>query len=123
MITGLGIDIVEIDRIQRVVEKWTEKFLQRIFTDSEIAYCQSRVNASQHFAARFAAKEAFAKATGTGWTDQFRWKDVEVENEFTGQPRLVLHGAMKELFSHHVVHLTLSHTHLTAAAVVVLEQT
>ena len=122
MITGLGIDIVEIDRIHHVVEKWTEKFLQRVFTDKEIDYCRSRVNAAQHFAARFAAKEAFAKATAMGWTDKFRWKDVEVENEFTGQPRLVLHGAMAEEFAACDFHLSLSHTHLSAAAVVVMEQ-
>ena len=122
MITGLGIDIVEIDRIAHIVEKWTEKFLQRIFTEREIEYCRSKPNAPQHFAARFAAKEAFAKAITTGWNETFHWKDVEVENEFTGQPRLVLHGGMAERFSSARIHLSLSHTHTTAAAVVILER-
>lgn len=122
MITGIGIDIVEIDRVARIVEKWTEKFLEKIFTDGEIEYCRSKTNAAQHFAARFAAKEAFAKAIATGWSETFHWKEVEVNNEFSGKPTLVLHGKTKERFADVVIHLSLSHTHATAAAFVILEK-
>ncbi len=121
MITGIGIDVVEIDRIERVITKWTEKFLERIFTAKEIEYCRSRVNAAQHFAARFAAKEAFAKAIATGWAEAFHWQDIEIENELSGRPRIVLHRSLGQRYGHATIHLSLTHTHATAAAVVILE--
>jgi holo-[acyl-carrier protein] synthase len=122
MISGTGIDVVDIERIDHVISKWTDKFLDRIFTQGEIDYCRSRVNATQHFAARFAAKEAFAKAIATGWAEAFHWQHIEVENEFSGRPCIVLHGSLKERFGNARIHLSMSHTHATAVAMVVIEE-
>ena len=76
MVKGIGIDVVEIKRIREIMDKWGDKFLKKVFTEREISYAQSKINPAQHFAARFAAKEAFAKAAATGWKGSFRWKDI-----------------------------------------------
>lgn len=121
MIKGVGIDAIEIERIERVIAQWDQHFLRKIFTPREIAYCKSKPNTIQHFAVRFAAKEAFAKAIATGWRSAFRWQDVEIENDLAGKPKIVLHGRLEQQFSLAAVHLSLSHTHTNAVAVVVLE--
>jgi holo-[acyl-carrier protein] synthase len=121
MIKGIGVDTIEIDRIGRVIKQWDRHFLRKIFTPREIAYCQSKPNTIQHFAVRFAAKEAFAKAIATGWRSTFRWQDVEIENDLAGKPKIVLHGKLEQQFSLAAVHLSLSHTHTSAVAMVVLE--
>ncbi len=122
MIKGIGVDIIEIGRITKSVEELGDVFLQKIFTAREIAYCNSKPNAHQHFAARFAAKEALSKAVATGWSGEFKWKDVEVSNESSGKPLLTLHGSMKEILSHCSVLVSLSHSDHHVVAIVVLEE-
>lgn len=121
MIRGIGIDIEMISRIADVMKRWDTAFLERIFTQRERDYCVTKGNPPQHFAARFAAKEAFSKAIGTGWTGQFHWTDVEVENDETGKPSLQLHGELEKYLSTSFLHLSLSHTADYVAAVVVVE--
>ena len=123
MVRGIGVDIIEIGRIRKSIEDLGDHFVQKIFTAQEIAYCTAKPNAVQHFAARFAAKEALSKALSTGWSGEFRWKDVEVMNEPSGNPILALHGTMKEMLSHCSVFVSLSHSDNHVVAMVVIEET
>lgn len=95
MVLGIGIDLIEIDRIASSVEKFGDKFLNKIFTEGELEYCLSKKNKNQHLAARFAAKEAISKALATGWNADFRWKDVEIYNLKSGLPKVRLYGKLK----------------------------
>jgi holo-[acyl-carrier protein] synthase len=106
----LGVDIVEVDRVRRLANRYGDRFLRRIFTDNELATCLAKVRPSESLAARFAAKEAFAKA----WrgANAPRWKDVEVVMDGS-RPRFKLHGAAAGCRAH----LSLSHTHQFAVAV------
>ena len=122
MIYGVGIDMELISRIEKSIEQFDHAFLKKIYTPVEIAYCSSKGKPSQHFAARFAAKEAFAKAIGTGWQAQFRWLDVEVVNDQLGKPSIRLYNELANYFSSYILHLSLSHTADSVAAVVVVEQ-
>lgn len=99
MVIGLGIDIIEIDRIKSSIENYGEKFLSKIFTPAEINYCQSKANKFQHFAARFAAKEAVYKALATGWQEVLSWQDIEIFNEATGMPQVSMRGRLKEFLA------------------------
>ena len=93
---GIGTDIIEISRIAQMIEKHNGTFLERVFTTEEIRYCSERSKASnQHFAGRWAAKEAALKALGTGWAKGILWTDMEVVNEASGRPRLNVSGAAK----------------------------
>ena len=121
MIQGIGVDIIEIKRIQSSIEQFGDKFLSKIFTDSEIAYCRARKNPVQHFAARFAAKEAVSKALATGWAGEFEWKNVEVTNELSGKPNVLLHGSTATALAKSVVHLSLSHSDMSVVAFAVIE--
>jgi holo-[acyl-carrier protein] synthase len=99
MVIGVGIDIIEISRIQESIDKFGDNFLNKIFTKKEIEYCSSKPNKYQHYAARFAAKEAVAKALSTGWNKEFNWKNVEIFNELNGMPIVKLHGKLKSFLS------------------------
>jgi holo-[acyl-carrier protein] synthase len=125
MIVGLGTDMIEIGRIERSLEQFGERFLDRIFTPSEIAYCQrKKKHAAESFAARFAAKEAGAKALGTGISRGVTWKEIEVRREPSGKPTLHLTGRARELADQiGIARLSLSLTHSRdlALAVVVAE--
>lgn len=92
MIIGIGTDIIECGRIGRMVEKHGDHFVQRVFTEQEIRYCSERKTSEQHFAGRWAAKEAVLKVLGTGWITGIDWKDVEVVNEASGAPYVKLHN-------------------------------
>jgi holo-[acyl-carrier protein] synthase len=120
MIRGIGIDIVDAGRIRRLVEGEELRFLEKVFTRTEIAYCNAKQNRYQHFAARFAAKEAVSKALATGWAGDFRWKDVEVTNDVSGQPRVSVHGRLREHLGSARILVSLSHadTHVVAMAVI-----
>jgi len=96
MIFGIGIDIIEIDRIKQSVDRFEEHFLNKLFTTTELEYSLSKGNKYQHLAARFAAKEAIAKALATGWSEGFRWKDIEIYNEPNGMPKVRLLGNLKD---------------------------
>lgn len=122
MIQGIGVDLIEIERIRGSIEEFGETFLRKIFTDEEIAYCRSRKNPVQHFAARFAAKEAVSKALSTGWSGEFEWKNIEVSNELSGKPLIVLHGKTAEVLDKSVVHISLSHSDTAVAAFALIEK-
>lgn len=123
MVRGIGVDIIEIDRIHQSIEEFGGHFLHKIFTPGEIAYCSAKPIAAQHFAARYAAKEALSKALSTGWAGEFRWKDVEIFNEPSGKPRVELHGTLREKLAHCSVLVSLSHSDSLVVAMVVIEDT
>lgn len=120
MILGTGIDIVEIERIKLTITKWGSRFLNKVFTDNEIAYCNSKADPAQHFAVRFAAKEAFYKALPQNREYTFSWKDIEVISEKSGNPLLKTSGISGRL-GDISVHLSLSHSKESAVAVVIIE--
>lgn len=125
MVLGIGIDIIEIERIQKSVERFGDRFLEKVFTSSEIEYCCSKKNMHQHLAARFAAKEAVAKALSDAWDGGFKWKDIEVYNELSGKPSVNLYGGLKEYMgSDKDLKLTMSHSehYVTAFAIVSLKK-
>src|SRR5215470_13437561 len=93
---GIGTDIVEVLRIAQMIERHGELFLARVYTQHEIEYCSARKAATQHYAGRWAAKEAILKALGTGWAKGIAWTDIEVRNGFGGQPRVLVCGEAKE---------------------------
>lgn len=123
MIFGIGIDIVEVERIQKSIENYGDRFRNKLFAENEIEYCERWKDKKYvHYAARFAAKEAFSKAISTGITQGFSFKDVAIQNEPSGQPILVLGGEMKEKYGHLKSYVTLSHTDNNAVAAIVLEE-
>jgi holo-[acyl-carrier protein] synthase len=124
MVLGLGTDLIETKRVQESIERFGERFLERVFTMGEIAYCRRKKNASESFAARFAAKEAGAKALGTGISRGVNWKELEVRREVSGKPTLHLSGRAAELAEAMGVRrlqLSLTHSRELAMAVVVAE--
>jgi holo-[acyl-carrier protein] synthase len=124
MILGMGNDIFEVDRMKQDLEQGGLEFRDRLFTAEEIAYCESKRYAAQHYAARFAAKEAFLKALNTGLRNGLTWKDIEVRHNADGAPELVLSGEARELAAQRGIEktfLSLSHTSSLAMASVVLE--
>ena len=124
MIVGIGVDLVDIKRVQQMTEK-NEAFVERVFTSGEIAYCRSKENPSHHFAARFAAKEAVLKALGTGWYDTVRWTEIEIESAEGKGPMVQLRGATKQLADSvgvRRIHASLTHAGEYAVAQVVMEK-
>jgi holo-[acyl-carrier protein] synthase len=96
-ISGIGVDLVSVPRMRAMIDRWQDRFLRRVFTEGEIAYCRDRADPAPHFAARFAAKEAGLKALGTGLQFGVRWRELEVRRERTQAPTLVLSGRSKEI--------------------------
>ena len=96
-VVATGIDLVNIPRMRDVIARWDDRFLRRVFTDAEIAYCRARRDPVPHFAARFAAKEAAMKALGTGLSLGVRWRDLEVRRDRGQAPRLLMHGRSREI--------------------------
>lgn len=124
MILGLGIDIIEVARIESSHEKFGDRFIRRILRPDEIAYCLSHRRPGPFLAARFAAKEAISKAFGTGIGAQLGWQDMEVRHEESGRPYVLLHDAGLTLLRERggrTVHLSISHTENYAAVVAVME--
>ncbi|MEJ7623980.1 MAG: holo-ACP synthase [Pyrinomonadaceae bacterium] len=124
MILGTGIDIVEVYRIKQTIAR-TPRFAERVFTDAERAYCEARgVAAAQSYAGRFAAKEAFLKALGTGWRGKITWHDVEVVASQGGSPTLNITGEAFQIVKERGaerIHVAISHTAKYAVAQVILE--
>ncbi len=124
MIVGSGIDLVEIDRIQHSVERYGARFLNKVYTAAEQAYCLRKRNSAESLAARFAAKEAGAKALGTGMSRGVTWLEIEVVRQPGGRPSLKFHGRAAErarnLNALHAA-LSITHTNNLAMASVVLE--
>jgi holo-[acyl-carrier protein] synthase len=124
MVLGLGTDLIETRRVQESMNRFGERFLERIFSAGEIAYCKRKKNAAESFAARFAAKEAGAKALGTGISHGVSWKEFEVKREASGKPSLHLSGRAAELagaMGVKKIQLSLTHSRELAMAVVVVE--
>ena len=120
MIDSLGIDMVEVKRIRILMEKWGDRFLHRVFTPSEIAYCKSKSAPEQSFAARFAAKEAILKAIGTGLSQGIRWTSMEVVNDKNGSPSVKLGKRIKDKIGDKKILISMSHTKEYAVAQAVL---
>ena len=124
MIVGAGIDIAEVDRIGETIARFGRRFVERVFTEREIRYCESKANTVERYAARFAAKEAAMKAIGTGWSRGVRWQDLEVQRQPGGRPTMAFHGRAGEFLVQlgaTRAHLSLTHTKGVAMALVILE--
>ena len=124
MIVGTGIDIAEVGRIAKSIDRFGVRFTERVFTAEEIRYCESKANKVERYAARFAAKEAGMKAIGTGWRRGVRWQDFEVANLPSGKPTLRFHGQaarFAEALGVKSVALSLTHTAELGMAHVILE--
>lgn len=124
MVFGIGIDIIEIDRIKTSVEKYGDHFLNKIYTETELDYCLSKVNKHQHLAARFAAKEAVFKALTTGWNKDVGWKDIEIYNEPNGMPLVKLRGDLESFLSNGMrLKISMSHSrdYVTCVAIIFKE--
>jgi holo-[acyl-carrier protein] synthase len=124
MILGTGVDIAEVARIRESIERYSERFLRRIFTDGEIRYCEQRACRFESYAARFAAKEAGMKALGTGWSGGVRWRDIEVVRPPGQRPTIQFHGeaaAIAAKLGAKNIALSLTHTSAEALAHVILE--
>lgn len=117
---GVGIDLVSVRRLEQVIARWGSRFLDRIFTPGEIAFCESRHSKIQSYAARLAAKEALSKALGMGLGPGMRWRDIETVARASGRPVLVCRGTAGSLVAGRTVLLSLSHTDDHAAAVVLI---
>ena len=124
MICGSGVDLCEVPRIKDAIGRHGRRFVERVFTEREIAYAESKANSFERFAARFAAKEAGMKALGTGWRRGVSWHDFEVANLPSGRPTLRLHGKAAEIAKELGVTniaLSLTHTKEQALAIVTFE--
>ncbi len=121
-IVGIGTDIVECLRIAQMIERHGDLFLTRVFTPREIAYCSARKAATQHYAGRWAAKEAVLKALGTGWSRGIQWRDIEIRNDAAGKPTAALAGGTREIcerlgIGEMLVSISHCRTHATALAI------
>src|SRR6185295_16746666 len=119
MIVGVGIDVIQNERIRESITRFGPRFLNRIYTELEIAYCSSCADPTIHYAARFAAKEAGFKALGTGWAGGVKWKDVEVQRLPSGKPELHLYGEALERANSlgaSRFHVSLTHDQLVSSA-------
>jgi len=124
MIIGTGVDIVEVSRIRKSLEKYSPRFEEKIFTAEEILYCRARAEPGIHFAARFAAKEAVMKCLGTGMDQEVSFKDIEIANLKTGKPLVTLTGKGKEIATQlkiKTIHISLSHDNHYAIAQAIAE--
>ncbi len=124
MIFGLGIDVIEVDRIRKQILNG-QRFKEKIFTLKEMEYCEKKRNKSQNYAARFAAKEAFLKALGTGQRDGLIFRDIEIINSQSGKPGVVLYGKTKQEAEKKGIaniHVSISHIKDIACSIVILEK-
>ena len=121
MILGIGTDIIEIERFRLSIHRFGDRFISKLFTANEIAYCRSQQDPSSCFAARFAAKEAFSKAIATGNTGIFRWKDIELIYLPNGEPALQFYNAIQEKLHAYKTSLTLSVSELSVLAFVTIQ--
>lgn len=117
MFLGIGNDIIEVDRIRKVLQRHPDRFLKRIFTPFEQAYCFQYKDPALHFSGRFAAKEAISKALGTGFNEGVTWLDIEIRNNFKGKPEVHFSNLILERFDHPKILLSISHCQTFATAV------
>ena len=116
MIESLGIDLIEIERVKKVKEKWGMRFLERVYTPKELEYCLKKKYPESSLAGRFAAKEAVMKALGTGLSLGISWKDIEIINDRKGKPEVTLYGKTKKILGKRKVLISISHTKEDAIA-------
>jgi holo-[acyl-carrier protein] synthase len=121
-ILGIGVDVVDVKRMKIALDAWGPALVKKMFTDTEVSYCKSKKKPQEHFAARFAAKEAVSKAMETGWSGKFRWRDVEVVNDASGAPKVILHDYVAAQLEQCRVHVSLSHTEDTVVAFAIIEK-
>lgn len=114
---SLGVDIIEIDRIEKIIQEFGDVFLKKVFSEEEIKYCKSKAKPSQHFAARFAAKEAVAKALGTGFKNNLMLRDIEVRNDINGKPYVFFRGVKDDRFL-----ISISHSNHYVVAVAAMKE-
>lgn len=114
---SLGIDIIEINRVEKLILEFGNIFLKKVFSEEEINYCRAKAKPSQHFAARFAAKEAIVKALGTGFKNNLMLKDIEVRNDLNGKPHVYLRGVKDDRFL-----ISISHSNHYVVAVALLNE-
>ncbi|MEW6686014.1 MAG: holo-ACP synthase [Candidatus Edwardsbacteria bacterium] len=122
MAESIGVDLVEVQRIRQAIERWGDAFLHRIFTPTEIAFCESRKNKYESYAARFAAKEAVSKALGTGFRKGVYCRQIEIIDNEKSIPTVRLHGRAKELVAKGGIILSLSHTKEYSIAMVLIKK-
>jgi len=123
-VVGVGTDIVECLRIAQMIERHGELFIARVYTEYETEYCSQRKAATQHYAGRWAAKEAVLKAMGTGWARGIRWRDIEVRNDASGRPRIQIAGGARDVcerlgIAEMLISISHCRTHATAFAIAV----
>lgn len=121
-VLGIGTDIIECLRIAQMIDRHGDLFITRVYTEHEIEYCSTKKAATQHYAGRWAAKEAVLKALGTGWRRGISWRDIEVRNKPGGAPTVALCGGAREVFERTGItriHISISHcrSHATALAI------
>ncbi|MBS4016420.1 MAG: holo-ACP synthase [Candidatus Latescibacteria bacterium] len=121
-IFGIGIDLVEVSRIKTAIEKYGERFKKRIFSASEQSFCESRNGKYLSYAARFASKEAFSKALGTGLRGKISWLDINVVDNEYSPPRLEISGRAQKILGNRKTLLSITHTESYASAVVLIEE-
>ncbi|HEX7533771.1 MAG TPA: holo-ACP synthase [Syntrophales bacterium] len=124
MIHGIGTDLVEVCRIERILKKWGDRFLQRVYANDEIEYCNNKAFPAIHFAARFAAKESFLKSLGIGLGMGVKLREIEVSNNELGSPVLKINKKIGNILDNlgvNAVHVSMTHTREHAQAIVVLE--
>lgn len=121
MIIGIGIDIIEISRVRKSVDRFGDHFLNKIYTQNELDYCLAKFNKYQHLAARFAAKEAIYKALASNWEKDASWKSIEITNEQNGLPKVTFFGKLKEYLSDDKdIKISISHSenYVTSVAII-----
>jgi holo-[acyl-carrier protein] synthase len=122
MVFGIGIDLVDVKRIRESFSRFGTRFQQRIYTEPEIAFCETLPDKFPSYAARFAAKEAFSKALGTGLRGAISWREIQVNDNERTRPSITAFGRAKRFLGERRVHLSMSHTGEQATAIVVIEE-
>jgi holo-[acyl-carrier protein] synthase len=122
VIFGIGIDLVEVRRIRETLARFGPRFRKRIFTDGEVAFCETLPDKLPSYAARFAAKEAFSKALGTGLRGTIAWREIEVNDNERSRPTITVSGRARAILGNRPIHVSLSHTREHATAIVVIEE-
>ena len=125
MIFGIGTDLVEVSRVEKILQKWGEKFIKKVYSQNEIEYCEKKAFPSIHYAARFAAKESFLKSLGIGLGMGVKLQDIEVINNQQGSPVLIVHERIRarlDKLGINALHISITHTREHAQAIVILEK-
>jgi holo-[acyl-carrier protein] synthase len=121
MIQAIGVDVVDIQRFEKIIERWQIKFIDRILTATEIEYCRKKTNFVHSIAARFAAKEAMIKCLSDNDQIGFHWHEMEIQNDPSGRPKVVLSGQLAERLQQSTIFLSMTHSTQSAIAMIVLE--